>query len=295
MWAAYTLQHGGVPLHRAASVSLLRRNNSGPHQLLQQFFSTTPYISSWKGLLVATVLLATTILSQFSSTALLSDLGDGYLITSSINSSVVFFNKDTGTDDVPEIFNAPDLWSARSAQYSIFAEPENATVTTRGRRKDVATSFRAILPFALASDRTRLTNYTGMGLTVEYNISCTTPDWTPIVYRNDADELRIWHSGTTMNVDSGPFTINSTTSFNCTIPTLIDPGKDLPTEWAIALCTLGTYDDGFGSLVEGGSWVQYNSGLVLINTTSNAQFLSSNYTSDMLGPLDVTSSLAHDS
>jgi hypothetical protein len=90
MLAALLLERSGVPIPWVAEVSLIRSATTGPHHLASAVLGAFPQIRTPVVLPILCTMVLTTMLSQFCSTALLSDLKPGMIIAGTNVSAVPY-------------------------------------------------------------------------------------------------------------------------------------------------------------------------------------------------------------
>jgi hypothetical protein len=194
MLAAVLLQVGEVPLHTAAAVSIMRFDNTGPWSLLRRMKG------DWQRgsiliFLLAALLSLTTLSLQFTSTVLLSQVGQASLPVAT---------------SVPETYYGPDMdgpmirWQLQPGhsylhttpiEYPAFAElATDATISAKSDQNgqyepnsthgisDTGTVMRAFLPIEEKNDRSRLTEYNGFGTVVDMRVVCMRPYFTDVVF-----------------------------------------------------------------------------------------------------------------
>ncbi|KAM5350185.1 hypothetical protein ACJ41O_006690 [Fusarium nematophilum] len=238
--AAYVLERQQVQLHSTAAVSLMRNSNHGPHQLIWELIPAFPKGWNYNTLPLLLLLLTTSILSQFSSTALLSDLRTGST-ASSPRTYLVSYGAASSPDSY--IFKGVDYWSVKPPFYPAFAEFSEAPVVAEGII-DTGRTLRAMLPFPSELNRTAVGNYTGMASVLNARAACIRPDvkanlltfaWVPRL------------SGTLHAAASFPELQGLVTSFdsafNCSVPLPGEsPYKRAAKEWATSICRIASSD-----------------------------------------------------
>lgn len=261
MLAAFILEHGDVPLHSAAAISLLRNSNNGPFGLFWELLQCLPRITSRTSSLLIIILFASTVLLQFSSTALLSDLGNGIVIngaTQNSSGAPYYWRKSRSW----YLFQSGDYWLSKPTSYPIFAE-RPGTFPSEDRARGIVDSghmIRAFLPYNLPSERTRLAKYSGFALAIASRVQCYRPNITGTMFTAYGSP-QIWGNVTVPGTADGRLFDRL---FRCTVP--LQMGNDAfggkaekraAVEWAAALCEVeittenatGGYVDGYTTLV----------------------------------------------
>ncbi|KAI3336786.1 hypothetical protein HD806DRAFT_542571 [Xylariaceae sp. AK1471] len=169
--AALILERRSIPLSQSASLSVLRSVNSGPLVLINQIFSQGLGTRHLYPEVILFLLLAIgSIVAQFSSTILLSDLR---------NDSLAGFSHEVGrnltiTDDIP-IFTTG--WALPPRDNSLFGELPtgyNARPNQNGL-SDTGVKRRAMLPFTQEQERATIRNYEGPSMVFSSRVACMPP------------------------------------------------------------------------------------------------------------------------
>ncbi|RVD84298.1 uncharacterized protein DFL_006057 [Arthrobotrys flagrans] len=179
MLAAVALERYDVPLANTADVSLMRVNG-GP--LIPTLLDVCWPLSRFgpPGVILRTVLpilvlLGTSTLVQFTSTALLSDLRTdvipGYPVHSNLSIDWWFdgnfFGWTPTTSEVMWGGNKPNFWPA-------FAEASGPPLEQEGV-SDTGRNIRAFLPYPTADTRQSIRNYDGKAVLVDTRVTCQRP------------------------------------------------------------------------------------------------------------------------
>ncbi|MCJ1280336.1 hypothetical protein MMC21_008163 [Puttea exsequens] len=177
MLAALALSRFEVPLWRSAAMSMMRFENTGPHNLARIY---APKILRGKNIilgLAALCLTCTTLLLQFASTALLSDLAIGTIVGASRTAAMPYGIKNSGdgNDETEPLENSAHYWSTKPALYPAFAEYTEPAPPVEEGVYDTGMSIRAFLPVYPEADRDRLKDYQGFGNLVDTRIVCMRP------------------------------------------------------------------------------------------------------------------------
>jgi hypothetical protein len=229
----------GIHLYQTASMSTMRTGSVSPWTfalcVLEEFWrSTAKSRRNYHVYAMATCLLITTSVVQFSSTLLLSDLElgplKGIVVPSKVRPSMLF------RVDSPQRIARDSAWTTDPPNYATFGEYHEQPSETAEGIADTGILLRAFLPYAAAGSRQRLATYTGNALTIDARVACQAPSITDLDVQGFNGQIAGIVSPTT----------NATilqsiipTSFNCTIA-----GPD-----QITICQLGQSSEDFmGSL-----------------------------------------------
>ena len=184
MIASVSIEHHGVPLQDAAQVSIARFSNSGPSAFWTSMLFRKTFIELPSRILLI-LLLITTLASQFTSTILLSDLGQGTVVapsTTSTNTSgfsnvEADFDGNTAEYQNPTspFFASPNYWTTDPTVFQAFAEYSELGNSSDGV-DDTGLTLRAFLPFSDASARQLVRDFQGMAPVFDTRVVCTRPD-----------------------------------------------------------------------------------------------------------------------
>lgn len=175
MLAAIVLEGVGVPLHAAAPVSIFRYVNSGPQSLLIALCGSLGMYTAMVGFILP--LFATTIILQFTSTFLASDLSTG-LVVSKPNANTTWLGISSNNLNISNQSYFPPYWQQNPQSFQAFAEYTapiqlpNAPSTTV---KDTGLVHRALLPVADHSVRTSIRDFTGEVTVLDTRTVCMQP------------------------------------------------------------------------------------------------------------------------
>lgn len=254
MLAAVLLQACAVPLPTAAAVSIMRFDNTGPWSLLGRMRAEWHH-GSVSIALLAVLLSFTTLSLQFTSTALLSQVG-----IASLPVAISVPQRYYGTDPDGPTFGS-QISAVRSYLettpngYPAFAEwVSNATVSDTTAQhgefapnsspgiRDTGTVVRAFLPIDDADERSRVTEYQGFGTAVDVRVVCMRPKLTNVVYSigsgfrvtgladNDQEPL-----GLLQDVDDQGSS-NFSMSFDCGFGAAASNNYSESNGWPLAIC-----------------------------------------------------------
>ncbi|KAK0627845.1 hypothetical protein B0T14DRAFT_563615 [Immersiella caudata] len=198
--AAVLLEGRGVPV-RFAPLALTLRTSSMPStwRLLDYLGGTLAL--DVPTTLATAVLVATTLLSQLSSTLLVSDLGTGPILSSLRAEAVGYgFSNPPNLQDgqldferFQEATNDASYWQAGSSEYPLFAEASETPLAPESLMLDTGPSLRAFPPLGDGISRASLHSYGGYAPVFDARVSCMTP----LINANftvEDDVLSIWTS-----------------------------------------------------------------------------------------------------
>jgi hypothetical protein len=169
MMAAVALEHGMFVLSKAAAVSSIRFVNSGPSDLLLLFWGRIG-VGKIPMVFFVLAITITTMLSQFTSTLLLSDLKLS-MIPGTTENQNISYTKLGSTDN--QYASDTQLWTSRP-QYPIFAEYPGVSTTENGI-SDTGMTMRALIPLASTESRSLLRNYSGPATVFDSRVVCVRP------------------------------------------------------------------------------------------------------------------------
>ena len=190
MLAALSLEAFAVQLCDAASVSVMRSGLATPWRLILPLFSGCQgvgHLPRYLYLPLTVLLTCTTVLLQFSSTLLLSDLRLGALQGYSSNRTFYYdFSYNVGvfvgsvkgwslfSSTSAPLIHRSTTWLRNPPFYPTFAEYSEPLPKSSGV-DDTGYSFRAFLPFTDAQSRQTIRNFTGPAFVVDSRVSCQKP------------------------------------------------------------------------------------------------------------------------
>lgn len=169
MLAALALEVQGTNLRSAASVSILRFVNSGPQSLLLDLKHSWKH--NWRSSATASLLFLTTLLLQFTSTLLASDLGDGFLIgpeaRNTTNTRITQGNLD--------LSGASVFISGTPREFPLFAELHSGGGSDPDSTRDTGVLLRGLLPFPSSAIRTSIEAFSGQSTILDSRVVCVRP------------------------------------------------------------------------------------------------------------------------
>lgn len=256
MVAALLLQASQTPLSSAAAVSIARVQNGGPWELILHLPTGRKLrpmaIISWILIVLMTIILTAL---QFTSTALLSDVGLGAITNNEVLSSLAV----GATTDNMNSFGPGTVCGTLSSKYltrnsrpqtfPAFAEYSTPIAVEPGTR-DTGVSIRAFLPIASQATRESTLVFNGVATLLDSRVVCVRPSVSDVEVH-----LQKWIIGSLWAENSVPGLNKSAgkTDFNCTYTINAMPGAGindhfydttLPADSAIALCPVKL--DSFG-------------------------------------------------
>jgi hypothetical protein len=214
MLASIALEMGDVSLLDVPAVAFARASSIPPYMLLlRPSFHKMPFRRQvpWFGPVVLIPLLClTTILLQFSSTILVSDLGLGPLPGRQYKEDVFYdFEYNETPITGPGLLMMTDYplqmrqstWLQSPPTFPNFAEYREKVPVAEGV-DDTGVLLRAFIPFPQASKRETLRNYSGKASVLDSRVSCQAPILADlnVVYAEG------WAVGDVKHIISGNFT-----------------------------------------------------------------------------------------
>lgn len=182
MLASIILERRGVLLYNSASVLPLRFVNNGPLSLLLALNNMFARAGLWSA--VTLLLYCTTLLLQFTSTALVADIKIGKLTgaanrnTTLVGLSFKNLNQTAGRIETPRPYWSEPIkdfpmFAERREQYlaqdySISGNLTNAVV-------DTGLTHRVFLPFVNEAERTSIQSFTGTATILDARVICVRP------------------------------------------------------------------------------------------------------------------------
>ncbi|KAH7210627.1 hypothetical protein BKA60DRAFT_639227 [Fusarium oxysporum] len=240
MIAALLLQMSQTPLTQAAAVSLAVCSNRGPHELIFRLPHSLGS-RSWLFWLVVLLMTCITTLLQFTSTALLSDVGSGIIIDSQSLKISYGINSSFGGS----LAASGGYIDARPLSYPAFAE-YTEPASPRDGITDTGLSIRAFLPIDPRSSREALISYKGMATVMDTRVACMRPTFANVtvqsygIYRWIAGsvwtKLKVPRMNTTLGMDGEV----QPSHFNCSYS--LDQG-DPDSSLRISFCNVYFMDE----------------------------------------------------
>jgi hypothetical protein len=206
---------------------------------------------------MATCLLITTSVIQFSSTLLLSDLKLGPL-KGAVVPSEVRPGLSYPVGGIERIAR-DSAWTTDPPNYATFGEYHEPLTQTADGMTDTGMLLRAFLPYAAAGSRQSLATYKGNALTIDARVTCQAPSITEFVGRGLNGQITgIMSPTTNVSAEQAP----EPSPFNCTVA-----GKG-----QITICQLAQSSDPFeGSLKsQFENSTAYGAAFLVINGSSDA-------------------------
>ncbi|KAF2971648.1 hypothetical protein GQX73_g2019 [Xylaria multiplex] len=173
MCASLILEKRRVRKSQVAQFSIARSVNDGPWKLIFALLRDTRVHISWHSESILIMFLGLAALGiQFTSTILLSDLGDATLVQFP---SAVLLNLTATVNTLTEI--KTPYWSQRPRAFPSFGEspPGYFAQPNEHGLSDTGLKRRALLPFSDAENRTSLRRYEGPGFVLSSRVACMPP------------------------------------------------------------------------------------------------------------------------
>ena len=180
---------------------------------------TAPRTTGSRVLLVATLLTLTTILSQFTSTALLSDVCRASVTSDPQSSESSFAVNASMEDPIYSSWTQNVYTRSKPAFYPTSAEYSEEPFRS-SNMYDTGLSLRAMIPIGDQNVRSALKTYSGFATVVDTRVVCVRPTF-EIDFQFSMDPF-LYVSGTVSTTQTGPkgrpFPSSYTAFFNCTTP-----------------------------------------------------------------------------
>ncbi|CZR57699.1 uncharacterized protein PAC_07588 [Phialocephala subalpina] len=181
MLAGLALEKIGTLLPHLASISTIRNSNSGP-LTLAWFLSSAPAIKIHdlrRSLLscLTVLLLLISLLSQFSSTVLLSDIKSGLVPKFQVVGGIST-NLQDGENSTTFTLSDITAWHRRPAAYASFAEFRPSQYTSGSGFTETGVSLRAFLPIVDQPTRVLTKDYAGSATVIDTRVACFLPNMT---------------------------------------------------------------------------------------------------------------------
>lgn len=235
---ALTILKSGAPIGQVTRLSSLRYSNSGPSELLRILFPSVRH-THILGVFSSTFALAIlSLLLQFTSTLLASDLSPGLVET--------FANRSHSPvlwDSFPDPEQRYSIWTDALTSIPItfpsFAEFSNRSDATQtlhdDRYDDTGPSLRAILPVSTEQGRSDLRSFEGNASIYDARWICTRPTFNMSNLQLQGDGITQTFSGTfSLDDPRPPMVSDEEMEFRCTIQ---PPGAGYEvTRWHIMTC-----------------------------------------------------------
>jgi hypothetical protein len=248
MIASIAMECHGVPLKHLASVSVVCFSNSGqPPALWNLLFHR--HFFKWPPLpILVTFCWAMFIATQFTSTLLLSDLGQGPVggVPFGVNASGLTFASfyiDGKVNPTAPVFSNAEYWTGSLSAFETFAEYSRLPSPIDGL-DDTGLTLRAFLPIGDQKSRETLENFNGTASVFDLSIACARPT---LLNLNTCGNNTITLCGNfTLDVSiSGLVGFDGPVEFDCKLPLQTnqpDQAKGAPWE----ICFLDTI---YGGLI----------------------------------------------
>jgi hypothetical protein len=257
----------------------MRYLNSGPWDIAMLVTKRWRHSEIPLGLVALTAMLGcTTLLSQFSSTLLLSDLSAASIPTSfnMTTCSLGLVNDTYGHVWNMELPRYNDAFLSGQPSYPIFAEssrPEEAV--KEPEIDDTGPVVRSFLPITADEGRADLLGFRGNATIYDARVACIRPEFPDLSLLGESRLGNLSLVGTVRPVKSlGPTLIlppdGHPTAFNCSVPEipLADSRAGSADQWFTSVCQIDSHAGGLLSAVD----PAYNTSLQYYVIASNDTF-----------------------
>ncbi|PSN67506.1 hypothetical protein BS50DRAFT_621491 [Corynespora cassiicola Philippines] len=224
----------GTHAYHLASISPMRDCTSNPFSfayslMMETWHSAKRYRRHYIEGILASVLVITTILMQFTSTFLLSDLQSGPLkgrqSNTQIRTGLSFVNKSNK-------ISRTGTWTSSPPFYPVFGEYHEITPQTDKSMADTGFLLRTLIPYSVAESRQTLSTYAGNALVLDARVTCHAPSIQDL--NNVTGHYNQLQGTASISEGASPFPGMLDYPFNCTVT---GPG-------IITLCQIApTYND----------------------------------------------------
>ncbi|KAJ4299033.1 hypothetical protein N0V90_004277 [Kalmusia sp. IMI 367209] len=249
MIAAVVLERRGTSLWKLPILSIIRTVSVSPQVLawpmLRRPFRNIPVLHTI-GILI---MLAITVISQFTSTILLLDFAEQVIpLPQNITELPYGFHSDD-TTGVVNTAQSGNFWITGPSVFPRFAEISEKVIPTEGV-VDTGPSTRAFLPFPRSSSRSVLRSFSGPARVMHSRFVCVRPTLTNLAleYVNDSEpELFRFVTGTvavgvntSMLMPPGFDDALPSVKFNCTVILPSQGTWKANQLWRASLCLIDT-------------------------------------------------------
>lgn len=284
MLAGLALERGSVLTMQLASISAMRNVNNGPFYLAWLTSKALLKMDRpWKQIFLPSILIllfVTTLLCQFTSTALLSDLSLTPILglpTSTTLSSHFIYNT-TDTSRPLHQMTRGSSWLRLPAFYPTFAEYSEPGTNQDPAVVDTGPVLRAFLPLGEQQSRFNIGDYKGVATVLDSRVVCVRPELgNPQVHLDGMLPYGFFRQPRYALVSS----VSASTPahgvvgywgefYKAPYGCLVDPLMESDSVWRITLCQIR--QSGFGLPSQFKSYPGFASGLayLVLNVTSGS-------------------------
>ncbi|KAI4126852.1 MAG: hypothetical protein LQ338_003525 [Usnochroma carphineum] len=236
--AGLALENTQVLMLNLASVSMMRNANAGPNMLLWLMFKAfSKDTERWRrSLLPMMVLLLATVslLTEFTSTVLLSDLKQttlpGHTVSSTTATNFVYDTNGT----IP-FLSRGTVWTKKPPFYPTFAEYHEDSTDNPADTVDTGPTLRGFLPIESQQQRSMLRDFSGRATMIDSRVRCIRPQLA-LEKGHYAAEPVLGLSGQVTTATG------ETSDFSCVLPFSVPPQDGtVSNEWQIGMSYLGQF------------------------------------------------------
>jgi hypothetical protein len=180
MIASIAVERRGVPLKHLATVSIVRFSTSGHLPALWNLLLTEKYFKKPALPILIIVVWFMVLATQFSSTLLLSDLGQGPvsgISTTGTNSSGLTYSSfyiDEEVNPTSPLFFKPEYWAGSLTTFETFAEYSHTGSSVEGL-DDIGLTLRSFLPILEQPEREKLQSFRDSASVFDLRVACARP------------------------------------------------------------------------------------------------------------------------
>lgn len=271
MLAGLALENAQILILHLASVSMMRSANAGPYMLLWLMFKAfLKDRQRWRRCLLPLLILVLSIiqlLTEFTSTTLLSDLKQG-TIPGHSSSSTTATNFVYDVNNHVPFLSRGTVWTKKPPVFPAFAEYHQGAADVPADAVDTGPTLRAFLPIQVQEDRSMLRNFSGKATVLDSRVRCVQPQLTL-----EKGHLTTGALALTGQVSIVPY---QGTNFSCVLPELnsLADGQT-PNQWQIGMTYLGQFPNASvapiqSELRNSSSQVPYGMAFIVVNVTAGS-------------------------
>ncbi|KAK0646663.1 hypothetical protein B0T16DRAFT_391058 [Cercophora newfieldiana] len=246
--ASLCLERSGIPVEHVPIILTARGFGSSPYALAGFCVRSIREVSRLQYVAVILAVMATTLLSQLTSTFLLGDLENTLVLNGTFSESLgVGISVVPGEASRIDTERGVEYWKSRIPEYPTFAEYSPNAGSSVDWRTDTGPTLRAFLPLRNATSRRRISKYEGIAGLVDTRFVCVKPEVNTNATISERGDLylagNLKSTFPALSSAVGPGASDPTTkmdvAFNCSVAMheLSTEGQ-ADSEWAITMCQL---------------------------------------------------------
>lgn len=240
---AWGILRNGSELKKIPRIAGLRFNNAGPLDLILLLPARLKPSSCFQTTILVLLSIAVSLMIQFSSTLLLSDLAPAPVETFPVFSSANLVSGSQNDRDVYSKFYA-DAFMTTAPTFPLFAELSNNTKLDQVNGvDDTGPTLRALLPISSGADRAKMLSYKGNATLFDARVICTPPKLQFVSLTGSPARL-FFRGEVEPSVLIPPMVSSRPSHFDCEmIETLVSASS-----WTVFTCNFGAKGWGWGTL-----------------------------------------------